>query len=362
MVANCIASPEAAEHIFFGLLRKNGIAVNALSDGAPTTYAALDRLAKKSEAPADKDDLFRTGDKVPEAKRSLGEIAKAKDQSRDVAVFYVEGTGEQIHDLVSDLRAEPEVFRSLSVAPAPTQAVATFAYKGAGGNARDDRPIELQFGEALAGSKPAAIDAELHESLREREAFITTPKSGTSPRKPASAPTGKEPSDRLPSDQKSVEELGSKLATSDKTMKDQLNQQEPANAALVDKPTAVAGKPIKPAENGAPNDVSAQFRSLAPQRPVGEKTLPMLGTISRTPAGQAAAPSAPAGRALDAVSPSQLPAAPAAITDSDNRPLSRGDADKKSTDWREKQIRAVGAVRLRRSPRLLGPRLTAGAT
>ena len=268
VVANCIASPEATDHAFLGLLAKNHIVMGTPSDGALTTYsAALDRLAKKPAESADNDQLVRSGGQAAEAKRSLGEIEKAKDNPGDVEVIYVEGTADQITSLVNDLRAEPEVFRSLTVAPAPTFPIASYAYDG--GFAKDHRPIELQFGAAEDGRKPAARDAELHESLREREFFRAATKNETPPPVPAKAPAGNELSDRSTSDEKSIEGLGAKLAATDKTTKDQLKQLEPA---------------MKPAENGTPN-VSAQIRSLAPKAPVEEKAPPLSVTASPAPAG-----------------------------------------------------------------------------
>jgi hypothetical protein len=352
VVANCIASPEAARHVFFGLLAKNDIMIGTPPDGAPTTYSLpRDRFAYKSNEPADNDYLRRAGEQKADTEERLGEIEKAKDQPRDVEIVYVEGTAEQIQGLVNDLKAKPKVFRSLNVSPDQAAPVSGFSYGGFSGN---NRPVELQSGAGMGGGKPSPQDAVRREAARTRVARNPAPDGESPLSDPAKAPTGKISDDGSLSDRKAIEELGSKLATSDKTAKNQAKPLEPPNAAIEDNAASSFAKDMKPAEKGSPKDVSPQFRALTTHSPAGEKSPPVSGPAPHMPErpthaslGLGAPPAADAA-------PAAGPAARAAIASESNRYLTRDEADKKVVEWRDRHepppSKAAGAKREAAAP------------
>jgi hypothetical protein len=233
----------------------------------------------------------------------------------------------------------------LNVSPEQAAPVAGFAY---GGFAGDNRPTELQSGAGMGGGKPAAQDAVRSEAARTRVARNPAPDGESPLSDPAKAPIGKISDDGSLSDRKAIEELGSKLATSDKTAKNQAKPLEPPNAAIEDNAASSFAKDMKPAEHGSPKDVSPQFRALTTHSPAGEKSPPVSGPAPQSPARPTHSSLGLAAPSADAP-PAAGPAAREAISSDSNRYLTRDEADKKAVEWRDKEepppSKAAGAKR-----------------
>ena len=173
VVAQCVATPDAANDRFQKILRQRGLqwregAVAESLDETKQFSLAPRRPTieeEKSDAAAKSPEKYKTSDKYADASgggdksaAGRGEDGATKSykqkklgRQQDVAVFFVEASPEQIQAVIEDLQSQPHVYQKLTVSAAGSDLIRA---AGAGAARRRCRRCGNGQSRKLAPAKP----------------------------------------------------------------------------------------------------------------------------------------------------------------------------------------------------------------
>ena len=176
LVASYEVSPDTSNCAFLGLLAKHRIAMRPATDGAPPVSSQLmDQVSR--EAGARSEAWLEQGRPIPDDKTAangrpsqtpqLGAILAAEEPRRDLEIIYVEGSLEQITELVSDLDASKTEFRSLAVDRTTVKKLQLLRKPDNAATPTDAMGDVHARGEAVPESKPMGL--AIDDRVRRRE-------------------------------------------------------------------------------------------------------------------------------------------------------------------------------------------------